>query len=329
MNEMDLSIIVPIYNTEQYISRCVNSILQLKNIKFEILLINDGSNDASEKICKEFEQVYSNIHYFYQENQGVSVARNNGIQHATGKYIAFVDSDDYWYDINTKDVLDAIETDADLVYSTAYYREDEEKRTLIRRDTIEIENTLFSSIIEKTKNGGWANWLYLFRRDIINQYEVAYRPKIRVAEDAEFFFMYCKNISDVCFINSAHYVYCVERPYSAMNSGKGKALFSFYRLLKSRLEENNDEMDEQINKVLIMNFHKWLGYIYLLKKSERREIYHFIVQKDLLKYMDATSRDYLYIMRKGYRKYIRKSSIHYFLISVKGNIIRKLNSIKC
>ena len=93
-----ISVIVPIYNAEKYLSQCLKSIVSQSLEDIEILCINDGSIDDSEKILRDYEAQYPQIRLFNQENQGVSVARNSGIEHATGEFVAFVDSDDYYPD---------------------------------------------------------------------------------------------------------------------------------------------------------------------------------------------------------------------------------------
>lgn len=90
-----VSIIVPIYNAEKYISRCVESILAQSYHDFELILIDDGSTDFSLGLCKAFVQKDSRVRVIHQINQGVSSARNLGIKHAHGEYIGFVDIDDY------------------------------------------------------------------------------------------------------------------------------------------------------------------------------------------------------------------------------------------
>ena len=88
----DISIIVPIYNAEKYIKKCVESLLRQTKEELEIILINDGSTDQTEKIIKTFQD--PRIRYFKNKNQGIGKTRNFGIQKAEGEYISFVDSDD-------------------------------------------------------------------------------------------------------------------------------------------------------------------------------------------------------------------------------------------
>jgi glycosyltransferase involved in cell wall biosynthesis len=95
--ELKLSIIVPIYNVEQYLSKCVKSLLQqdLNYKEYEIILVEDGSPDRCSEICDEYASHYSNVKVIHRENGGLSAARNSGIEVARGRYIQFVDSDDY------------------------------------------------------------------------------------------------------------------------------------------------------------------------------------------------------------------------------------------
>lgn len=93
---MKISIIVPVFNVEKYVSQCIESVLAQNYDNVEILLVNDGSTDNSVDICEKYEKNHLKIKMIHQENGGPSDARNTGIQHATGDYILFLDSDDYW-----------------------------------------------------------------------------------------------------------------------------------------------------------------------------------------------------------------------------------------
>lgn len=116
--ELNLSIIVPVYNTEKYLEKCLNSLLKNIPQKAEVIVVNDGSPDNSESIIKKFEEKYPDIvKYFKKQNGGLSDAKNFGISKATGKYITFVDSDDYVDENMHKEMLElAMKKDADVVY---------------------------------------------------------------------------------------------------------------------------------------------------------------------------------------------------------------------
>ena len=111
-----ISVIVPIYNVEKQLSRCLESILKQEENDLEIILVNDGSPDNSGEIAKEYATRYPDkILYFEKENGGLSDARNFGIKHSSGKYLAFVDSDDYITENLFKDLAPYMEADYDMV----------------------------------------------------------------------------------------------------------------------------------------------------------------------------------------------------------------------
>lgn len=94
MNKL-ISVIIPVYNVHSYLRRCLDSVVNQTYKNIEILLVDDGSTDNSAQICLEYEKKYKNVIYLYKKNGGLSDARNYGIKHSKGDYIAFVDSDDY------------------------------------------------------------------------------------------------------------------------------------------------------------------------------------------------------------------------------------------
>ena len=116
-NTFDLSLIIPVYNAERHIKRCIESVVsQATKYTYEMILVDDGSTDNSGKICCAFAEKYSNVTYFFQENVGVSVARNRGLKAARGRYIGFVDNDDYIDEMYVETLMkEACRIDADIV----------------------------------------------------------------------------------------------------------------------------------------------------------------------------------------------------------------------
>lgn len=111
-----VSIIIPIFNPGEALSKCVESVLAQSFVDIEVILINDGSTDNSDCICRKFAAVDKRIKYFPQENAGVSAARNKGIAMASGKYLCFVDSDDFVDPGYVCSMVEAIEiSGADIV----------------------------------------------------------------------------------------------------------------------------------------------------------------------------------------------------------------------
>ena len=105
------SVIIPVYNKEKYLSKTIESVLQQSFLDFEIIIINDGATDSSEKIIEGFKD--PRIQYIKQENQGVSAARNAGIKAANTNYIALLDADDIWKE-NYLEKIDALKNEDDI-----------------------------------------------------------------------------------------------------------------------------------------------------------------------------------------------------------------------
>lgn len=99
-----ISVIVPVYNVEKYLRQCIDSLLQQTYQNTEIILVDDGSKDSSGKICDEYAEKYSNVFAVHKENAGLGMARNTGLENVTGKYVTFVDSDDWL----KKDLLEVL-----------------------------------------------------------------------------------------------------------------------------------------------------------------------------------------------------------------------------
>ena len=126
-----ISIIVPIYNSSEYIQRCIDSILSQTLTNFELILINDGSTDNSIDVLKEYESKDSRIIVINKKNEGVSIARNTGIEMAKGEYIMFCDSDDYVHPQWCELLVDAIEKNIDSFVVCSYRK--------VNNDTLEPE----------------------------------------------------------------------------------------------------------------------------------------------------------------------------------------------
>lgn len=112
-----ISVIVPVYNVENYIEKCIESILSQTYTDFELLLINDGSSDKSGSICDTYANKDERIRVFHKKNEGVSIARNFGIKHSLGEWVCFVDSDDWVENLYLEKFVENKELDEDTMVS--------------------------------------------------------------------------------------------------------------------------------------------------------------------------------------------------------------------
>lgn len=208
MDEIQFSVIVPIYNSAQTIRRCLDSILNQKRDDIQLLLINDGSEDDSDSICCEYVEKYSCIEYFKKTNGGVSSARNIGLEHACGKYVLFVDSDDYvtgeYFSSIEREVkersTDILQfgnlNDKDVYYPT--------KKNSIIYYTANQTSKYIASVMMKNKFN--TLWSKCFSNSVISDNGIRFNEAIEIAEDLDFIFSYIMHVSSIKMISDALYV---------------------------------------------------------------------------------------------------------------------------
>lgn len=205
-DKVDLvSIIVPVYNVEDYLERCINSILNQSLNEIEVLLINDGSKDLSGEICETFKNRDSRVKVFHKDNGGVSSARNFGIEHASGKYLAFIDPDD-WVEAPMFETLlkSANEQKSDLVvcdYQNVY--EDgnilpSSKELTGEVDVLELKSLGYVRYIVDyflPNKHGYYVWNKLYKKEIVDKYNLRFDKNVNYAEDFLF------NLEYLCHTN--------------------------------------------------------------------------------------------------------------------------------
>lgn len=190
---MKYSVIIPVYNSGKTIKRCIDSITLQNRSDVEIIVINDGSTDESESICKALQTEHNNIVYIHKENGGVSSARNSGLSVANGEFIMFVDSDDY-VDNQCFDIIDKyVKSDADF-YQFGYSIVSNEiiKETRIFSecyvDTLSEKETFISEgVVSRSINSPCAK---IYKRKIIDENKLRFCEKLSVGEDLTFVFSF-------------------------------------------------------------------------------------------------------------------------------------------
>lgn len=198
---MLLSIIVPVYNAEKYLRICVDSILAQTFCDFELILVNDGSTDNSENICKEYCEKDSRVRYFYKENGGAASAKNLGIMKARGSFCEFVDSDDYLdKEYTEKMLVGALNNQADLgVGNIKFLIKATNTESFINIDEgfFSIQEFLGSlkKYLPHAIIGTPCNKIY--KLSIIREHSLALNEKLSNNEDTQFnydYLLYCKSV---------------------------------------------------------------------------------------------------------------------------------------
>lgn len=184
-----VSIIIPIYNAEITIEKCINSIISQSYSSIEIILVNDGSTDKSLEICNEYASNDNRIIVLNKENGGVSSARNAGVKCARGKYCCFVDSDDWIESDHIMNMVNEIEmTDCVIV---GYYRETEQRNIIckLQPQIYHLKNMQDESICPLFVAGFiHPCWNKLFKTDIIKSNNITFNTNIHLSEDSLFLF---------------------------------------------------------------------------------------------------------------------------------------------
>ena len=242
-----ISIIMPVYNVEKFIKQSIDSVLNQTYKNFELILVDDGSKDSSGEICDEYKKIDARIKVIHQENGGLPVARNAGMNIATGKYMMFIDSDDF-YEPNSCELLyNTIEKyDADYIignYIHTTYDGTKWEKPVFNGN---FENEFKLSIKDYEKSFFVMNSTVcnkIFKRDFIEKNKLRFTPMV-IAEDA-IFSTYCYVHTDKgYFINSIIYNYRQNKENGSVSTNCTKEYFEklneAYKLIFNNFESTNN-----------------------------------------------------------------------------------------
>ena len=228
-----VSIIIPIFNGERFLDRCLESILSQTYTNFELILVNDGSSDSSLEICQRYVDCDQRICLIDKKNEGVSMARNDGLKKSKGEYVMFVDCDD-WLDKKCIEVLFTNMEHYSCDLSIIGYRE-VGLQSALYKDTSSIKYShlmttemamvhLFEAIDYFCLCYPWGK---LYRRCIIESHHIIFNRDISIGEDRLFLFEYLLNSNSVYCSSEAYYNY-LQNPQGAMQSQMNVKYLSCY-----------------------------------------------------------------------------------------------------
>ena len=219
----DISIVIPVYNTKEYLTRCVSSLTGQTHSNIEICLVDDGSTDGSGKLCDELAGTDPRIRVLHKENEGQGIARNEGIRMAEGEFVAFLDSDDYWDHDGCRKILERLrQTGADLC-AFGYCKENEDgtvvARPAIREACYRSEEVARHFILhffgdDPADNDlrGVSACMSCFRRSILLEHGIAFASERKVlSEDTVFNLEFCRYCEMAVTLPAVIYHYVMRK----------------------------------------------------------------------------------------------------------------------
>lgn len=207
-----ISIVIPMYNAERYISRCIESIVNQTYKNWELLLVNDGSTDSTVKCCNAYSD--SRITVLDCNKGGVSKARNTGLQNAHGEFVYFVDADDFLNPCHLQQYIDAL-ADSDIVFQGYNVVEEQSGKVQEKKCVDYMYGDTSESVINiiyrllTVGNFFGPTWNKIFRREIIEKYHISFDEQVSIREDELFTFEYCQYVSSIKVLDTCSYNYQV------------------------------------------------------------------------------------------------------------------------
>lgn len=307
MNECKLSIIVPVYGVEKYIDKCLNSLVKQSLKEIEIIVVNDGTKDNSQKIVDKYVKKYPDkIKSYIKENGGQGSARNYGLKKATGEYIGYVDSDDFVEkDMYKKLYNKAKENNYDIVVCGNYnVSEDYQNKNIdafINNYNTDLENIFF---------GKMAVWNKIYKRDILIKNKLEFKEKVWY-EDLAFTLKAIMNSNTFAFIDEPLYDYLI-REGSTMNNSNVKRnleILDAFNDILSYIQHNKKE--EYFSKIEFLAIdHIYISAIVRVLKAEaddkvKRETINKLIDYMNKKFPNYKNNKYINTLSKN-RKIIYK-----------------------
>ncbi|WP_413854238.1 glycosyltransferase family 2 protein [Candidatus Ruminimicrobium bovinum] len=289
MSNALISVIIPVYNVEKYLSRCIDSVINQTYKNLEIILIDDGSTDNSGKICDEYAIKDNRIKVIHKQNGGVSSARNIGLDVAKGNYIGFVDSDDYiendMYEI-LYELLVRNQTDISCCNKFVL-----KKNKFVVSESFPTKDGIlsFDDVLNDSKHDFYI-WNKLFNKNLIGN--VRFNEQLTLGEDLLFTYQVLQKIRNIAFYKEAKYYYCDNsNSITRIRVFKKEYInqILFYEKLLNYCEKNKLKIGYKKYKHLqinwIINFLSWIARETPIRNKESLELLLKYARKNLFYFM--------------------------------------------
>lgn len=219
-NNICVSVIIPVYNVEKYLERCLQSVLNQTYENIEIILVDDGSKDSSGLICDRYCEKYHHVKVIHKVNEGLGLARNTGLSAVTGKYVTFLDSDDYIGKSRISMMVEAMEKNQSDTCMTGYtkvYKDREEVHKHVDSGKVYCDMDVNKILLPKMcgadtsgkDNVEMSVCMVMFSNKLIKKYNIDFESERKlISEDLVFDFDYYQHADSVCILDNVDYYYC-------------------------------------------------------------------------------------------------------------------------
>lgn len=267
-----ISVVIPCYNLEAYISKSINSIINQTYKDIEIILINDGSIDGTKRVCEEFEKKYTNIKVVCQPNSGVSVARNNGYSISKGEYICFLDGDDFLEKNCFEEVIKKFKKNPAIDMCFYGFKDVSEKGEVsfeYDKTRIYPENVLESSeaFLLKCMRKIWiCTGSCVYRKSFLDKYKIKYKNGYKYGEDVNFINTCLSYAREVDFVKE-NFLGCLTRSGSATRSGMNASYIDSAKLNRILYDEirSRTDLNEKDREIMLIGCD--IDYIHVITAS--------------------------------------------------------------
>lgn len=319
------SVIVPVYNVEKFLPRCLDSIQNQKYVNYEVIMVDDGSQDGSGAICEQYAGRYPNWKSIHQVNSGLAAARNTGLDNATGKYIVFLDSDDYIEKELLMKAYVVLEEDGFDICSFSSRRIDEDGHFLYEQrfhDMVEVwedvqaEQERFLMDYFLQYKGGWEVCFHVFRRDIIENRKIRFDSTLKFAEDLPFTFEYMLYVDRYAKLPDILYNYTkrsgsLTRSFQMKRQVQGVLCRDYADMYKAVKKYDAKKYDDRKAAVIYAAMHRYFTREYLsyMSMDELRDILWQSEESELIRQLICLLRKQkeelqnLYGLEEGGRLY--------------------------
>lgn len=287
---MNLSFIIPAHNSQDTLQRAVESILisgKQSELDFEVIIVENASEDQTQQLAQQLAQDNQNVRVIVSDQKGVSNARNLGIKEATGKYILFVDADDYLLETGIGEIENFLRSYPETDLGVFSYEVGNSEYLVSSQSTIYDKNVLeFKEYMLKNPTKFMTVWAKLLKRSLIIDNALIFNPDLRLAEDGDFMLQYLTHCRKIVATPHIFYHYSTDNSQSAVRKFDGKKAQDYQKALtvsQNYLRQNAPELLDAYNYYILMHLNVIMVREVFIENNGLSKQESITLEKDLTK----------------------------------------------